>query len=148
MQNYYGHMDLERLRTEVLVPLSLGEAVCYSPFSCKSQSYLEKIHISSPHVIIIEGTYSLFPTLSAPLRTPSMPLLPPEDARNLSQVFPGFTLQGAAEGGFESLEQEHMHSTQTHSICWGHPHTLSTWVGGGPAGCLRGCHFSPSPGSL
>ena len=58
-----------------------------------------------------------------------MPLLPPEDARNLSQVFPGFTLQGAAEGGFESLEQEHMHSTQTHSICWGHPHTLSTWVG-------------------
>lgn len=64
MQNYYGHMDLERLRTEVLVPLSLGEAVCYSPFSCKSQSYLEKIHISSPHVIIIEGTYSLFPTLS------------------------------------------------------------------------------------
>ena len=77
-----------------------------------------------------------------------MPPLPPEDARNLNQVFPGLTLQGAAEGGFESLEQAHMHSIPTHSKRQGHPHTLSTWVGGGPAGCLKGCRFSPSPGSL
>lgn len=77
-----------------------------------------------------------------------MPPLPPEDARNLNQVFPVFTLQGAAEGGFESLEQAHMHSTPPRSKRRGHPRTLSTWVGGGTAGCLKGCRFSPSPGSL
>lgn len=64
MQDYFGHMDLERLRTEVLVPLSEGRPLSYRPFFCKSQSFLEKIHIDPPRVLIIEGTYSLFPTLS------------------------------------------------------------------------------------
>lgn len=61
---------------------------------------------------------TLFPTLSAPLWTPSMPPLLPEDKKPGPSV-PGFTLQGAAEGGFESLEQARTHSTQTHSGRWG-----------------------------
>ena len=64
MQSCFGHMDLERLRTEVLLPLSQGRTASYRPFSCKSQTFLEEIRITPPRVAIIEGTYSLFPTLT------------------------------------------------------------------------------------
>lgn len=47
-----------------------------------------------------------------------------------------------------SLWNRHTCSTPTRSKRRGHPRTLSIWVGGSPAGCLNGCRFSPSPGSL
>ena len=63
MRNYFGHMDLERLKNEVLLPLTKGESVVYRPFSCKSQTFPSETVIPPPRVVIIEGTYSLFPTL-------------------------------------------------------------------------------------
>ena len=63
MSQYFGHMDLERLRKEVLIPLFTGEPFSYRPFSCKSQMLLEEVHIPASSVVIIEGTYSLFPSL-------------------------------------------------------------------------------------
>lgn len=64
MKDYFGHMDLARLGAEVLVPFSEGKSISYRPFSCKSQSFLDEIKIDAPRALIIEGTYSLFPTLS------------------------------------------------------------------------------------
>ena len=62
----------------------------------------------------------------------SRPPLLSEDARNPAEVFPGFMLQGAAEGGFEPPEHTHMHRhTNTHrhtANVWG---THTPWVPGG-----------------
>ena len=72
-------------------------------------------------------------TLSSPPFSTSLdPLHATTTARRCKKLgpsVPGFALQGAAEGGFESLEQARTHSTQTHSGRWGHTRTLSTWVG-------------------
>lgn len=58
-----GNIDCERLLTEVVLPLRRGEAFSYRPFSCKTQSLVEEIHVEPNDVTIIEGSYSCHPSL-------------------------------------------------------------------------------------
>ncbi len=58
-----GNLDRERLITEVMLPLSRGEAFFYRPFNCAAQSLSEEIHVKPNAITIIEGSYSCHPKL-------------------------------------------------------------------------------------
>ena len=58
------NIDHERLLAEVLIPLSRGDAFCYSPFNCKTQSLDEKICVPKKAVTVIEGSYCCHPSLA------------------------------------------------------------------------------------
>ena len=58
-----GNVDRERFLEEVLLPLSRGESVQYSPFLCYSQQMGEPIRISTKGLVIVEGSYSCHPEL-------------------------------------------------------------------------------------
>ena len=63
MAHYCGHMDLSRLEREALIPHALGQEIKYRPFSCKRQAFLETLVIPRATPIVLEGSYSLFPSL-------------------------------------------------------------------------------------
>lgn len=58
-----GNVDYERVRKEVLIPLSQGQAFSYKPFDCKSMELTREIKILPAPVTIIEGSYSCHPVL-------------------------------------------------------------------------------------
>jgi len=60
-----GNVDYERFLAEVLIPLQAGAPFCYRPFNCQTGRMGERIAVSPRPVNIIEGTYSLHPTLSS-----------------------------------------------------------------------------------
>lgn len=60
-----GNVDHERFYEQVLRPLSLGEAVEYARFDCSSFSLMPPILIPSKPLNIIEGAYSMHPSLAA-----------------------------------------------------------------------------------
>lgn len=54
-----GNIDYERLRDEVLIPLSREGKCAYRRFDCKSMSLSEeKIVIEPNHFTVVEGSYS------------------------------------------------------------------------------------------
>ena len=59
-----GNLDRERLRDEILLPLSLGETVNYRPFLCSSFTLGEEITVEPTRLTVIEGSYSMHPELS------------------------------------------------------------------------------------
>lgn len=63
LQEPGGNVDYERVKEEVLVPLSHGQAFAYQPFDCKSMELSAPIKIESAAVTIIEGSYSCHPVL-------------------------------------------------------------------------------------
>ncbi|MBE7047269.1 MAG: hypothetical protein E7396_07620 [Ruminococcaceae bacterium] len=58
-----GNFDRERLKSEVLIPLSKGEEFSYRPFVCNTMSFGEEIHITQTPLIIVEGSYSCHPDI-------------------------------------------------------------------------------------
>jgi len=58
-----GNVDWERVRAEVLIPLSVGIDFTYRPFHCRTQSPGEAIMVSTEHLSIVEGVYSMHPAL-------------------------------------------------------------------------------------
>ena len=58
-----GNMDRERLYKEILIPLKQKNPVLYRPYSCKTQTIADCINIPFCRLNIIEGVYSLHPTL-------------------------------------------------------------------------------------
>ena len=58
-----GHMDIDRLFSEVISPLLRGEAARYRPYRCKTASFGEEREISPHGIIILEGSYSHHPVL-------------------------------------------------------------------------------------
>lgn len=58
-----GNMDLDRLRREVLLPLRAGENVLYRAFDCRGGRFYETEHIPFRPLSIVEGSYSLHPSL-------------------------------------------------------------------------------------
>lgn len=58
-----GNVDWERFLTEVLEPLSKGEAVNYRKFDCSTMSVEDAIQVIPKKLTIIEGAYSLHPEL-------------------------------------------------------------------------------------
>lgn len=59
-----GNVDYERFKAEVQTPLLTGEAVAYRPFNCKTGSYDDRVNRTPCKLNIIEGAYSLHPTLA------------------------------------------------------------------------------------
>ena len=58
-----GNVHYERFLSEVLAPLATGRTFHYRPFDCKSQTLAESVSIQPKQLNIIEGAYSLHPTL-------------------------------------------------------------------------------------
>lgn len=57
-----GNMDLARLESEVLIPLVAGEAVHTYRYFCH-EGRKERCDVAPTNFAVIEGTYSLYPTL-------------------------------------------------------------------------------------
>lgn len=60
-----GNIDYERLKSEVLEPLSKNQnkPFSYGIFDCKSMSVAKNVMVEPKPVTIIEGSYSCHPTL-------------------------------------------------------------------------------------
>lgn len=58
-----GNMDYERLREEVLLPLSEGKNFSYRKFDCGKMELSSEIDVIPTSVTVIEGSYSCHPTL-------------------------------------------------------------------------------------
>jgi len=59
-----GNVDYERFLAEALAPLKSGEAFTYRPFDCGIGDFGAPITVQSRKLSIIEGAYSLHPTLA------------------------------------------------------------------------------------
>ena len=59
-----GHMDYERFKEEVLMPIVRQEPVIYVPYQCATGNYGEPTIINTKNINIIEGSYSLHPFLN------------------------------------------------------------------------------------
>lgn len=60
-----GNVDRERFLQEVLNPLSRGNAVKYQRYDCHSQALLPPVEITPKALTIVEGAYSMHPSLAA-----------------------------------------------------------------------------------
>ena len=58
-----GNVDYERFKIEVLTPLQNKEDVIYRPYNCSTGNLDESIYVSFKNLTIVEGSYSLHPTL-------------------------------------------------------------------------------------
>ncbi|HSL93030.1 MAG TPA: hypothetical protein VK905_00325 [Bacillota bacterium] len=59
-----GNVDYERFRDEVLSGIATGEEFSYQPFCCMNQELLDALAVSPKQLNIVEGAYSLHPTLA------------------------------------------------------------------------------------
>ncbi len=57
------NIDHERLLSEVLIPLSSGSPVEYSPFNCKTRTLDKPIRLPMSKITVIEGSYCCHPSL-------------------------------------------------------------------------------------
>lgn len=53
------NVDWERIKTQVLMPLSRGETAYYRPFHCHTMSFGKELSAAPVKAVIVEGTYSL-----------------------------------------------------------------------------------------
>ena len=58
-----GNVDRDRFENEVLIPLSQEKTVNYRPFDCKTGDFKETTRIEPKKLVIIEGAYSMHPSL-------------------------------------------------------------------------------------
>lgn len=59
-----GNVDYERFLAEALTPLQAGAAFVYRPFDCRTGDFGAAIAVPLRRLNIVEGTYSLHPTLA------------------------------------------------------------------------------------
>ena len=59
-----GHFDYERFQNEILTPWQKGEGIVYRLFECKSGEVLDGVALQNGDVLIVEGAYSLHPSLA------------------------------------------------------------------------------------
>lgn len=59
-----GNVDAERCLSEVLLPVSRGEAASVRRFDCRLGRLLDPVCVSPARVTIVEGAYSLHPLLA------------------------------------------------------------------------------------
>ncbi len=60
-----GHMDIERLRREILLPLSEGREAVYRPYDCHADRFLPSECLDPAQHIIVEGSYACHPRIRA-----------------------------------------------------------------------------------
>ncbi len=53
------NVDWERIKTQVLMPLSRGETAYYRPFDCHTMSFGKELSAAPVKVVVVEGTYGL-----------------------------------------------------------------------------------------
>jgi uridine kinase len=58
-----GNIDYERLRAEVMLPLSQGKVFSYRKFDCGKMELSDEIKIEPNKIAVIEGSYSCHPEL-------------------------------------------------------------------------------------
>jgi len=58
-------MDLNRFRSEVLLPAGRGETVQYKAFNCQTGRFCETMAVTARPLTVVEGSYSQHPLLSA-----------------------------------------------------------------------------------
>lgn len=58
-----GNVHYERFKEEILNGIQRRVTVSYQPYSCITRSLGETIHVKPKNITIVEGTYSLHPTL-------------------------------------------------------------------------------------
>ncbi len=58
-----GNMDLQRLRSEVLLSARRGEEIPYRAYRCSEGSYLPTELLPAQPLTVVEGSYSLHPSL-------------------------------------------------------------------------------------
>lgn len=63
--DYASNIDFERLKAEVILPLSKKYEVEYKAFNCRTQKYMESVHKSYQKINVIEGAYSMHPEISS-----------------------------------------------------------------------------------
>lgn len=56
-----SNIDKNTLLHQVLTPLSQGESVIFSPFSCQTGAYLPEVQVDGRELVVLEGVYSLLP---------------------------------------------------------------------------------------
>lgn len=59
-----GNVDYERFHEEIIIPLKSGTKFSYRPYDCHSKAFKNKITVSPKILNIIEGSYSMHPSLS------------------------------------------------------------------------------------
>ena len=59
-----GNVDYERFKAEVQTPLLRSEAFSYRPFNCQIGKLGDSVDIIEKRLNVIEGAYSLHPTLA------------------------------------------------------------------------------------
>lgn len=65
LQTPGGNVDHERFLEEVLAPMRRGEAFWYRPFDCGRMEIGEGMRLSPGRLCIVEGSYSLHPSLAS-----------------------------------------------------------------------------------
>jgi uridine kinase len=60
-----GNIYYERFKEEVLTPLLRGESVVHQPYNCQIRALDEPIHTKLKKLTIVEGVYSLHPSLQS-----------------------------------------------------------------------------------
>lgn len=63
LQEPGGNVDYERVREEVLLPLSQGQEVSYRPFDCGKMELASPVQVKPGAVTVVEGSYSCHPDL-------------------------------------------------------------------------------------
>ncbi len=58
-----GNVDYERVREEVLLPLSQDRPAVYRPFDCGRMELVDPIRVEPEAVVVVEGSYSCHPAL-------------------------------------------------------------------------------------
>lgn len=59
-----GHMDLDRLREQILLPLRAGAVFSYRPYDCHRDLWLPERSLDGGKTTVVEGSYSCHPHLS------------------------------------------------------------------------------------
>lgn len=58
-----GNVHYERFNEEILIPLQKNETVIYRPYNCSKGELDKAIYITPKKLTIVEGSYSMHPTL-------------------------------------------------------------------------------------
>lgn len=58
-----GNVDYERVREEVLLPLSQGRPARYRPFDCGKMELSDPVQVEPGAITLVEGSYSCHPAL-------------------------------------------------------------------------------------
>ena len=58
-----GNADVERILSEVILPLKSEKPFSYRPYDCHTQSFGEPVHVTPSKLTVIEGSYSCHPEL-------------------------------------------------------------------------------------